>query len=329
MAEQPEKKAISFIVSDESVNSYGSWVVTEGIDMTDFLKNPVMLWNHTRTWRGTTDEVLPIGRWENLRIEKGKLLADAVFDGADEFAQKIAAKVDGGFLKGASIGIRPVEYSEDTKLVKPGQRYATVTKSRLMEISIVDIPANKNAVALYDADGQILTLGDNGEGLPMPPLTAQKQSDDMDLKETAKALGLAETASQADINAAIARQNALLQTLNDRAEEARKTQRNELIGMALSDGRLHTDAQRPVWEKLFDTDFETAKTALEALPKVQKLADFPKGQTTEPGGTAQHKGMTFSELSKKEPAELARLQKADPATFKSLYLSEYGVDWKG
>ena len=38
----------TFVISDESVNSYGYIVKTDGIDITAFERNPVMLYMHER-----------------------------------------------------------------------------------------------------------------------------------------------------------------------------------------------------------------------------------------------------------------------------------------
>ena len=56
------------IVSTEAVNSYGSRVLTEGIDLSQYEKNPVLLWMHRRSWE---PGAMPIGRVENLRAEGG------------------------------------------------------------------------------------------------------------------------------------------------------------------------------------------------------------------------------------------------------------------
>ena len=37
------------VISDESVNCYGTWISTEGMDISQYEKNPVLLWMH---WRG-------------------------------------------------------------------------------------------------------------------------------------------------------------------------------------------------------------------------------------------------------------------------------------
>lgn len=143
--------AKSFILSDESVNDRGYRVLTKGINLERFKKNPVMLWMHRRDDGWDFTQVLPIGKWENIRKEDGKLLADPVFDENDKFAQLIKSKVENDFIKGASIGINPVELSDDPKLLEKGQTRATITKCEIYEASIVDMPSNKNTVRLMSA----------------------------------------------------------------------------------------------------------------------------------------------------------------------------------
>ncbi|MDR0436976.1 MAG: hypothetical protein LBH22_01600 [Bacteroidales bacterium] len=129
----------TFILSDESVNDLGIVVLTNGIQLGNFLKNPVLLYKHDR-------ESGVIGRWENIRIEGNKLLGEAVFDESDELGKKIKLKVENGFLRSASIGIENV-IIEDINGVK------TAISSVLVECSIADIPANKNAVKLCKPNG--------------------------------------------------------------------------------------------------------------------------------------------------------------------------------
>jgi len=141
------------ILSDESINCYGSRVLTEGIDLKFFKKNPVMFWNHHRSddWTGNT-ETLPIGRWERLRIDGKKLIGTPDIDPDDEFSSRVLSKVEKGYINAASIGIDIVEVSTDPKLMLKGQTRATITKSILIEVSLCDIPANPNAVSLKAED---------------------------------------------------------------------------------------------------------------------------------------------------------------------------------
>lgn len=125
---------ITFVVSDESVNSYGMVTLTAGIDTSRFEQNPVMFYMHERA--------TIVGRWENIRKEDDKLLADAVFDDTTPIGKQVKDQVEKGFLRAASIGIEIVE----RKNIKGVD---TVTKCILNEISIVDVPANENALKLY------------------------------------------------------------------------------------------------------------------------------------------------------------------------------------
>lgn len=138
---------MTFVVSDESVNSYGMVTLTAGIDTSRFEQNPVMFYMHERA--------TIVGRWENIRKEDDKLLADAVFDDTTPIGKQVKDQVEKGFLRAASIGIEIVE----RKTIKGVD---TVTKCILNEISIVDVPANENALKLYRRNGRnVLRLVEN------------------------------------------------------------------------------------------------------------------------------------------------------------------------
>ena len=132
-------KTNTFVLSDHSVHSYGCIVQTAGIDTAQFERKTDMLYIHDRD-NGV------VGRWENLRTEGNKLLADAVFDESTDLGAKIKKQVDNGFLRCVSIGIDNVTQEELNGV-------QTVTKCRLIEVSIVDIPSNSNAVKLFRPSG--------------------------------------------------------------------------------------------------------------------------------------------------------------------------------
>ena len=155
--------AKSFIISDDSVNDRGFRILTAGINLERFKKNPIMLWMHRRDDGWDFTQVLPIGKWENIRKEDGKLLADPVFDENDKFALLIKSKVENDLIRGCSAGINPIEFSTDPKDLEKGQTRATITKSELYEASIVDLPSNRNTVRLFSStnETEIPTLNNN------------------------------------------------------------------------------------------------------------------------------------------------------------------------
>ena len=287
MRQNPTTMAKTFVLHDESLNEYGFWLLTSGAILTQFKKNPLMLFNHNRSWRDTKDTILPIGHWDNIRIEGTKILAEPVFD-ADEFSQQIAAKVESGTLRMASVGIKAVETSNDPKWIKPGQRYETVLKWVVKEASIVDIGANNNALALYDKDDSLIELSDGGDCPGLILLTSNENNTEM--KELAKILKLADGADeQAFIEAVnpVLSENVtlredlqkerdekkLLQDKVDAIELADKTAKTEkatmLIDAALKDGRLNETAEQSVkafWLSSFEANHEMAEKALAAIP---------------------------------------------------------------
>lgn len=121
----------TFVLSDETYNSHECRIKTAGIDLERFKKNPVMFLNHDH------DEI--IGRWENIRVEGVKLLADAVFDTRNPKGAEIQRQVNEGFIRSVSVGIISIETE------KIGDEL-WVTKSELVECSVVTIPSNPNAL---------------------------------------------------------------------------------------------------------------------------------------------------------------------------------------
>lgn len=310
--------AKTFVLHDESLNNYGFWAMTSGCDMAQFLKNPLMLWCHARAWGDKEDEILPIGHWENVRIEGTLILGDAVFD-ADEFAQKISAKVESGTLRMASVGMRVTEESEDVKYIKVGQRYATALKWILKEVSIVDIGANNNALALYDHSGKLLQLSDNGSDIPLRKLQSQS---DTKMKKLALVLNLKDDAKEDDYVAAVSpildenktlranlqTEKDKMKTLQDKLDaielkdkEAKTKKATDLIDAAIKDGRLNDDEKhtaKAFWLRNFDADFDEASTMLAALPKREGVRKQLKDSGGESAWTKRQK--EIEENSKKK-----------------------------
>ena len=135
----------TFLVSDESDNSHGFRIVTEGINTARFENNPVMLYMH--------ETPSLIGRWENLTKKDGKLYADAVFDEEDVFSKEISGKVERGFLKGTSLGIT---FNPDEMITDEKGKCLKVCE--LLEISIVPIGSNGNALKLYTDSYETIQL---------------------------------------------------------------------------------------------------------------------------------------------------------------------------
>lgn len=183
------------VLTDSSLNRYGYRVLTDGCRNLDaFKKNPIMLYMHFRD-EGSPEwcDYKAIGHWEDISIDGDQLSAVPVFDCADELSRTVQKKFEAGTFNAASIGIRIIATSEEKQYLLPGQTRATVTLWDLMEASIVDIPANQNAVRLY-SDGSMAKLAASVDEGKMPALINSKRV--MNLKSTWKTilafLGIAE-----------------------------------------------------------------------------------------------------------------------------------------
>jgi hypothetical protein len=156
------------IISTERINSYGSRVLTAGIDITQYEKNPILLFMHRRGRK----EDMPIGIMTNLRVENGILYGTPKFDDDTEDERNISKKWDRGTLRMLSAGLDVLEWSEDPSMLVAGQTRPTVTKSKLIEVSVVDIGSNDDAlqVGLYH-EGKLLTLAAGEESDHLPLLT--------------------------------------------------------------------------------------------------------------------------------------------------------------
>lgn len=140
-----------FVFNDENVkNSYGFYINTLGIKMDRFNDNPVMLNNHINS----TENV--IGNWSDAVKENGQLKLKPHFDEESNLGKDVAGKVDRGFLKGCSMGIIPNWDSVE----KIGDRLIMM-ECELAEGTIIPVPSNKGAIAIYSADGtEVLKASD-------------------------------------------------------------------------------------------------------------------------------------------------------------------------
>jgi HK97 family phage prohead protease len=140
---------VDFVLSTEAVNRQGFRVLTSGIQLAAFRRNPIGLLNHRR-------DQLPVARWDNLRVEGAALLGQPIFDSHDPLAEALRLKYEQGIMTAVSIGIRPLAWSDAPEMLLEGQTLPTITECELLEVSLVDIPSNDaavrlNFVTLFDA----------------------------------------------------------------------------------------------------------------------------------------------------------------------------------
>lgn len=131
-----DKLLITGIVgSDGSTDRHGDRVNPKGWVLDNFLKNPVIMLNHEY-------HQLPIGKATNVSMRNGKLVFDVQFSKTLEVAKQAFNLVKEGIMKAWSVGFIPLEWG------KTGDEY-TINKQELLELSLVSIPANPNALLSY------------------------------------------------------------------------------------------------------------------------------------------------------------------------------------
>jgi HK97 family phage prohead protease/HK97 family phage major capsid protein len=138
-------QGMEFCLSDESIDRMGDTISADGWELDAFKKNPIALFNHLPTF--------PIGRWEDLRVDKDALKGRLVMAplGTSNRIDEIRKLIDAGILKAVSVGFRDIESVPlDKKNPFSGRRFI---KQELVETSLVSVPANSNALAISKSLG--------------------------------------------------------------------------------------------------------------------------------------------------------------------------------
>lgn len=303
----------TFVLNDETViNSFGFRLLNSGGEFRRFRENPVMLFNH--------DPDKLIGKWENFRIEGSKILADAVFDTEDQEAQLYEGKVDRGFLKGCSAGIRIIN-AELIEMPDLGL-VPVVDKWELMEASITPVPSNEGSIRLYDKRGMLMADTEVRLSIDQIISKSDKRMEKIRLtKEAANVLGLAghELNDGAELSAAIMELAAAKEQAEKELKTFVKARATALVDNAVKEGRLSAD-KKDSFLKLAETDYEQAEDLLSAMPAKVTLS----GRVKELNGTqgeAGRENWDYLKWVKEDPKGLARMKIDDPERFETLRAS--------
>ena len=302
-------------ITNESVNSYGFRVLTSGIDLEQYRRNPVLLYMHER---GNV-----IGYVKDLQVENGEVTGELVFDEASELSIRCKKQFEVGSLRMVSVGLDPKETSGAPELLLEGQTRPTVTKSKLVEVSLVDIGANDDAIRMYN-EGTAIELGKDGNCL-LPLLSNNPINQTaMDLKKLALQLGLPETADEATILAKIAElqkeagASVTLKAENDKLKLAGIT---TLVDKAITEKKITVENKEHFLNLGKTIGAEELEKTLAAMSPNVKLSGIINHQ----GGSPAQQG-SYTKLSEVPEAELLTMRQSDPATYKRLFKAEYGYE---
>ena len=307
-------------ITNSKLNRYGFRVLTSGINLEQFAKNPILLFMHMRPYRGTNDEVLPIGTVKNIRLEGDDIMGDLEFDMDDPFAAKIASKWDKGVLKMVSPGLDPIEFSTDPEMMLPGQTRATVSKSILDEVSVVDRGGNDDAIALYNSKTkQFITLKE-GADLDFIPLINLPESENK-MEKILLALGLGKDATEEQAVAAIQAQQSEHQTLQVTLKAESEKAITLAVETAIRDKRIKEDKKAHFIELGGKVGIELLNKTLSEIEPAVKPNDLLGGGK----GSVNLSAKKWEELTTEERIQL---RNEDKPSYIKLFKTEYGFEPK-
>ena len=304
-------------ISNESLNSYGTRVLTSGMDVDQYNRNPVLLYMHER------GQV--IGYVKDLKVEGEEVTGELMFDEATELSRRCKKQWDFGSLKMVSVGIDILELSDDPKLLVQGQTSPTISRSKLFEVSLVDIGANDDAIVLQ-RDGKRIELGkDAAKELPLLHSNNNNQKPkQMDQEKLALELGLPKDADEATITAKLASlksAGAEADTLRQERDTLRAARIESIVNAAISEKKICEDKKQQFLDLGKKVGADELKQTFAAMSPHVKLSSLVTGGGATAGGHAEYK-----KLSDVPGDELATLREQNPAEYKKLYKAEYGIE---
>lgn len=308
------------IITSERLNSHGTWLVTAGGDLEQYRRNPILLYMHRR------GEV--VGVLKNIKVETdGTISAEPDFDEATELSKQLKKQYEFGSINMCSVSADIVESSDDPALIKPGQRYATVTRWRLREVSLCDIGSNDDAIKLY-RDNRQLNLSDGDQmGLRAINLNNLK-TDNMDLKTIATMLALADTATEQQVRDKVASLQAAEQeniTLKADKNKLQLAAITTIVDAAVAERKIAaTDKEHflTLGKQIGAEALTTTVGKMSPATKVTDALNLSAGAAAGQAASSQE----YSKLSDVPADKLELMRKNNSVQYAKLYRSEYGID---
>lgn len=144
---QSGERRMTFVASDATRDSYGTVLLPDGWELDRFNKNPIIGYMHDVHYASDPDAVIGKGR---AYVEDERLMVDVEFEpeGMNEKADKVWKKLEFGTLNAVSVGFAALEGRWGEGEEGPGKKNETYyyTRMDLLEVSVVAIPANPNAL---------------------------------------------------------------------------------------------------------------------------------------------------------------------------------------
>lgn len=147
-----DERSIVFLLSDETKDRHNSIIKSDGWDLENYNKNPIVAYQHKvgpDVFNDPNPDLI-IGRG-SVWLEDGKLWGKIDFEDKDNnpLAEKIYNKIKNGFLSAVSVGFTPIEDGRGDEKRGEDPEVYYFRKQELAEFSVVNIPSNPNAVKRF------------------------------------------------------------------------------------------------------------------------------------------------------------------------------------
>lgn len=314
-----------FVLSTSQLNSHKFRCLTEGADLADFIANPIMYWLHKTP--DDKEATMPIGFWEDIKVEGDEITAYPNINDSDPFALSIGKMIEHGTVRSASIEADPIELDTNKKNWVEGQKLPTLKKYRIGEASVVDRGSNKGAIAKLKHHGKTIKLSDYASAETFFNSLQTPEEDKMKIKLNAKASKALKLAQDTELDAAdvvdklidvIEQKEAEVVTL----KEAATTEKiNLMVSKAIDDGKI-LEGQKPKYLKLAAGDFETTKELLDDMKTTVKLRDVIVTSNEDKGEVGELMKLSYDELFK--GPGLAKLKALSPDSYALKFKSKFG-----
>lgn len=303
-------------ITNDSLNSYGTRVLTSGMEIGQYERNPVLLYQHNR------GQV--IGYVKDIKVENNEVTGELMFDCASELSQRCKKQFEFGSLRMVSVGIDVLETSEAKEHLVQGQTRATITKSKLFEVSLVDIGANDDAIVLHK-DGELITLSKDEKTSYLPLISNNQILTKMEQKTLCLLLGLPETADEAAIKAAIEGLKAAQVQMSKLEKEKATLELERLtsaVDKAISEKRIDAKKKDQFVELGKKVGYQELQNVFAAMTPQTKLSAVIGHHGGAPTGGEK----TYKKLSEVPSSEILKLRAENPEEYKKLYMEEYGIE---
>jgi HK97 family phage prohead protease len=137
-------RRFTFVASTDAVDREGDILFPGGWQLDSYKENPVILWAH-ESWS------YPIGRATDIGVQDNKLMVTVQFTPADvnPDGYRVYKLVEAGFVNAVSVGFRPRSWVWNDE--HAGYDFQ---ENELLEVSVVPVPANQEALLAAGIDGQ-------------------------------------------------------------------------------------------------------------------------------------------------------------------------------